>query len=50
MAFLKRSVAVTTPQPTMLTKPTVGEEREGMIWDGATWIPKAMWEVRTQKG
>lgn len=54
MAFLKRSVAVTTPTPTTIPNPhaapvSVGEERNGMVWDGTTWVSKAAWEARANK-
>lgn len=54
MAFLKRSVSVTAPKPTGLPNPhaasmTVGEERDGLVWDGTTWVPKQVWEARTKK-
>jgi hypothetical protein len=51
MAFLKRSVAVTTPKPAhtpnaLSPAVSVGEERDGMVWDGTTWVPKPVWEAR----
>jgi hypothetical protein len=54
MAFLKHSVSVTAPKTASLPNPhaapaSVGEERDGMVWDGATWVPKAAWEARAKK-
>lgn len=51
MAFLKRSVSVTAPKPTLTPSAlslavSVGEERDGMVWDGTTWVPKSVWEAR----
>jgi hypothetical protein len=55
MAFLKHSVAVTTPKRTNLSNPhaapvAVGEERDGMVWDGTTWVSKQAWEARAKRG
>ena len=54
MAFMKRSVSVTTPKPALapnaLSLPvSVGEERDGMVWDGTTWVPKSVWEARSKE-
>lgn len=58
MAFLKRSVSVTAPKSTSLPNShaapvsvgvSVGEERDGMVWDGATWVPKVAWEALAKK-
>lgn len=54
MAFMKRSVAVTAPKSANLPNAhaapvSVGEERNGMVWDGTTWVPKAAWEARAKK-
>ena len=43
MAFLKKSVAVTPPKPTPDLKFSIGEEKDGLVWDGQTWIPKEQW-------
>lgn len=52
MAFLKRSVSVTAPKSTSLPSApapfVVGEERDGMVWDGLTWVPRHVWEARTK--
>jgi hypothetical protein len=53
MAFLKRSVSVTTPKPALASNAlspavSVGEERDGMVWDGTTWVPKSVWEARSK--
>ena len=54
MAFLKRSVSLTTPKPALapnalsLPVSVVGEERDGMVWDGTTWVPKSVWEARSK--
>jgi len=54
MAFLKRSVAVTAPKATSLPNAhapsvSVGEERDGMVWDGTTWVSRAAWNARAKK-
>lgn len=46
MAFTKTSIAFRTPRPVEATTPTVGEERDGKVWDGEKWIEKAEWEAR----
>lgn len=54
MAFLKRSVAVTNPKPANMPNPygapvAVGEERDGRVWDGTTWVSKQAWEARAKQ-
>jgi len=44
MAFMKKSVALTKPKVQDL--PVVGEERDGMVWDGQTWVAKEVWLKR----
>lgn len=54
MAFMKRSVSVTAPKSTNLPNAhaapvSVGEERDGMVWDGTAWVSKAAWDARVKK-
>jgi len=41
MAFTKTSLSVTTPKVTLLGKEfKLGEEKDGMFWDGEKWVSK----------
>jgi hypothetical protein len=48
MAFMKKSVALTKPktQDRPNLPHTLGEEREGMVWDGQSWVPKELWNKK----
>jgi hypothetical protein len=45
MAFKKTSISVTPPKQVDLPLPQIGEEKDGLVWDGEQWIPKAEWEA-----
>lgn len=59
MAFQKKSISITRPAPIPLAGkagitatipgyeevPSVGEEREGQVWDGEKWVLKSEWEA-----
>ena len=49
MAFRKTSVGVTPPKPVDLPPPTVGEMKDGMVWDGEKWIPESDWKEAKSK-
>ena len=38
MAFRKTSIGVTPPTPVVLVAPQVGDEKDGMVWDGEKWV------------
>ena len=44
MAFIKTGIALSQPKPVEL--PTIGEERDGKVWDGEKWVTKAEWEAK----
>ena len=44
MAFIKTGIAVSQPKSVEL--PTIGEERDGKVWDGGKWVTKAEWEAK----
>jgi len=52
MAFTKTGIAVAAPRvvqlplPMDLPEPKVGEEMNGMVWDGKEWIEKREWLLR----
>ena len=51
MAFMKTGIAVT---PTVVIDPKakgpeVGEEKDGLVWDGLSWVPREEWARRDQK-
>lgn len=51
MAHKKTGISVTPPvevDPKSImdtAPPKVGDERDGMVWDGEEWIPKDQWEA-----
>jgi len=52
MAFTKTSVGITTPvsvdEPFARTgeqDPRIGDERDGMVWNGNEWVTQAEWEA-----
>jgi hypothetical protein len=57
MPFVKKSISMTQPTPVSLGEgrevsvpgfqeaPRVGEEKQGKVWDGEKWIPKAEWDL-----
>jgi len=53
MAFIKTGIAFNKPRAvtdisTLHTafSPQIGEEKDGNVWDGEKWVPKAEWEKR----
>lgn len=40
MAFYKTGDALRKPFQTLLTVPKIGDERDGLVWDGEEWVPK----------
>ena len=49
MAFRKTSVGVTPPKPVDLPPPTVGDVKDGKVWDGEKWIPESEWKETQSK-
>jgi hypothetical protein len=44
MAFTKTSVGLTAPKAVDSPIPSVGEEKEGKVWDGEKWVTKEEWD------
>lgn len=59
MAFQKKSISMTRPVAVTLEEksgtiayipgseevPSVGDEKNGRVWDGEKWVPKTEWEA-----
>ncbi len=52
MAFTKTGIAVSRPQvvqlppPLDMPNPEIGQELNGMVWDGEKWVEKKEWLLR----
>jgi hypothetical protein len=52
MAFTKTGIAVSQPQvvqlplPLDMPNPEIGQELNGMVWDGEKWVEKKEWLLR----
>ena len=49
MAFIKTGIALSQPKTVDIASNvaiSVGEERDGKVWDGEKWVTKAEWEAK----
>lgn len=49
MAFMKTSIAFEKPRPFTASTFTVGEKKDGQVWDGEKWVPEGEWEASQAK-